>query len=186
MRVRNRRPWARSGEKPTARSSMKPSHAANDNLIDWTRKVWKLAPGARSEPRGRPAGRRERHRLLRHSRRMVTCRAPRCCQRPVESALRGASRPDAHHAAAAQGICDVLPSRADLFGKSQVACAGPSWPGSYAGGQSAAVRYRQGRFSGYRPCNKCGLAARSHVGFRRQTGNFMLKLVGVDPKPQFA
>ena len=37
---RDRRPGARSGEKPPVRSSVKPSHAANDNLIDRTRKVW--------------------------------------------------------------------------------------------------------------------------------------------------
>jgi hypothetical protein len=38
---RGRRPEARNGPKPTVKSSVKPSHAANDNLIDRTREVWK-------------------------------------------------------------------------------------------------------------------------------------------------
>src|SRR4051812_35396734 len=37
---RNRRLKARSGEKPTVSSSMKLSHAANDNLINRTHEVW--------------------------------------------------------------------------------------------------------------------------------------------------
>jgi hypothetical protein len=37
----NRRPEARDGAEPAVRSSMKPSHAANDNLIDRTLAVWK-------------------------------------------------------------------------------------------------------------------------------------------------
>src|SRR5215218_5441928 len=40
VRFRDRRPGARSGEEPPVRSSVKPSHAANDNLIDRTRQVW--------------------------------------------------------------------------------------------------------------------------------------------------
>ena len=43
----------------------------------------------------------------------------------------------------------MLPSRADPFGKSRASWAGPPWPESYAGGRGAAVRYRQGGFSGY-------------------------------------
>ena len=70
VRFRDRRPGARDGKKPTVRSSMKPSHAANDNLIDRTRQVWQSRIGATS-PRGRPADRRERHWLLRHPGRMV-------------------------------------------------------------------------------------------------------------------
>jgi hypothetical protein len=38
---RDRRPEARNAPKPTVKSSVKPSHAANDNLIDQTREVWK-------------------------------------------------------------------------------------------------------------------------------------------------
>lgn len=40
MGFRDRRLEARNGEKPTVRSSVKPSHAANNNLIDQTRAVW--------------------------------------------------------------------------------------------------------------------------------------------------
>jgi hypothetical protein len=36
---------------------------------------------------------------------------------------------------------------ADPFGKSQAACEGPSWPGSYAGGRGPVVRQRQGYYS---------------------------------------
>ena len=60
------------------RSSVKPSHAANDNLKDEligrTRAGLATAPRARSQPRGRPADRRERHRLLLGPRRMVAGR----------------------------------------------------------------------------------------------------------------
>jgi hypothetical protein len=38
---RDRRPEARDGPKPTVKSSVKPSHAANDNVIDRTRELWK-------------------------------------------------------------------------------------------------------------------------------------------------
>jgi hypothetical protein len=38
---RDRRPEARNAPKPTVKSSVKPSHAANDNLINRTREVWK-------------------------------------------------------------------------------------------------------------------------------------------------
>jgi hypothetical protein len=38
---RGRRPEARNGEEPTARSSVKPSHPANDNLIERTLTLWK-------------------------------------------------------------------------------------------------------------------------------------------------
>jgi hypothetical protein len=37
---RDRRLEARNGEKPTVRSSVKPSHAVNNNLINQTRAVW--------------------------------------------------------------------------------------------------------------------------------------------------
>ena len=37
---RGRRSEARSGDKPTVRSSVKPSNAANDNLIDLTIETW--------------------------------------------------------------------------------------------------------------------------------------------------
>ncbi len=40
MGIRDRRPGARNGEKPTVKSSVKPSQATNDNLIDRTRIVW--------------------------------------------------------------------------------------------------------------------------------------------------
>ena len=42
---RDWRPGARSGEEPPVWSSMKPSHAANDNLIDRTHKVWQPRTG---------------------------------------------------------------------------------------------------------------------------------------------
>jgi hypothetical protein len=42
---RGRRPGARSGEQPPVRSSVKPSHAANDNLINRTLAIWKPRPG---------------------------------------------------------------------------------------------------------------------------------------------
>jgi hypothetical protein len=38
--IPRRRPGARNGGEPAVRSSVKPSRAANDNLIDRTRKVW--------------------------------------------------------------------------------------------------------------------------------------------------
>ena len=41
MGFRGRRPEARNAQKPTVKSSVKVSHAANDNLIDRTREVWK-------------------------------------------------------------------------------------------------------------------------------------------------
>ena len=41
MGFRDRRPEARNAPKPTVKSSVKPSHAANDNLINRTREVWK-------------------------------------------------------------------------------------------------------------------------------------------------
>ena len=41
MGFRGQRPEARNAQKPTVKSSVKPSHAANDNLIDRTREVWK-------------------------------------------------------------------------------------------------------------------------------------------------
>ena len=41
MGFRGRRPEARNAQKPTVKSSVKASHAANDNLIDRTREVWK-------------------------------------------------------------------------------------------------------------------------------------------------
>jgi len=42
---RKRRPEARIGPKPTVKSSVKPSHAANDNLIDRTHEVWRPRVG---------------------------------------------------------------------------------------------------------------------------------------------
>ena len=38
--VRGRRLGARNGEEPNVKSSMKTTHAANDNQIDRTRTVW--------------------------------------------------------------------------------------------------------------------------------------------------
>ena len=54
---RDRRPVARNGEQPTVRSSVKPSRAANDNLIDRTRQVWQPRLGRDLSRRGRPADR---------------------------------------------------------------------------------------------------------------------------------
>ena len=60
------------------RSSVKPSHAANDNLKDdlirRTRRGLAAASRPRSQPRGRPADRREYHRLFLGARRMVAGR----------------------------------------------------------------------------------------------------------------
>ena len=41
MGFRKRRPEARIGPKPTVKSSVKPPHAANDNVVDRTRDLWK-------------------------------------------------------------------------------------------------------------------------------------------------
>ena len=41
MGFRDRRPEARYAPKPTVKSAVKPSNAANDNVIDRTRAVWK-------------------------------------------------------------------------------------------------------------------------------------------------
>ena len=41
MGFRDRRPEARYAPKPTVKPSVKPSHAANENVIDRTREVWK-------------------------------------------------------------------------------------------------------------------------------------------------
>ena len=45
MGFRKRRPEARIGPKPTVKSSVNPSHAANDNLIDRTHEVWRPRVG---------------------------------------------------------------------------------------------------------------------------------------------
>ena len=45
MGFRGRRPEARNAQKPTVKSSVKVSHAANDNLIDRTREVWRPRVG---------------------------------------------------------------------------------------------------------------------------------------------
>ncbi len=41
MGVRSRRSEARKGEKPTVRSLVKTTNAANDNLIDHTIQIWR-------------------------------------------------------------------------------------------------------------------------------------------------
>ena len=41
MGFRDRRPEARYAPKPTVKPSVESSHAANDNLIDRTRELWK-------------------------------------------------------------------------------------------------------------------------------------------------
>ena len=50
MGFRGRRPEARNGPKPAVKSWVKPSHAANDNLIDRTREVWKPRLGRDLSP----------------------------------------------------------------------------------------------------------------------------------------
>ena len=50
MGFRGQRPEARNAQKPTVKCSVKPSHAANDNLIDRTREVRKPRLGRDLSP----------------------------------------------------------------------------------------------------------------------------------------
>ena len=97
--VRDRRPGARSGEEPPVRSSVKPSHAANDNLIDRTRQVWhprlgrdlsreparQIAENATASSPSSPNGRAPRCPFRRTARRSLPPRMPARCAMKAET-----------------------------------------------------------------------------------------------------
>jgi hypothetical protein len=84
------RPEARSGAEPAVRSSVKPSSAANDNLIERTTVLWQPRLGRELTREERPANRRERRRVLFHPARVVQDQRQRQSRQPLPHPARRA------------------------------------------------------------------------------------------------